>query len=105
MCMNIKLGIQEQRNTRLVMPCREGVNLGLREKILSALYIFKFCILQLKWLKQIPPYSTHIRPVLEHLLCSNPEGLSPTAELECTLCLQENSTQFNLCLYFSEGVA
>ena len=42
------------------------------------------------------PYSTHNRPVLEHLLCSNPEGLSPTAELECTHCLQENSTKFNL---------
>ena len=50
MCMIIKLGIlgiQEQRNTRFAMPCRQGVNLGLRERILNALYIFEFCILQL----------------------------------------------------------
>jgi hypothetical protein len=48
--MIIKLGIQEQRNTSLAMPCRQEVNLGLRERMLNALY-------------------------------SNPEGLSPTAEL------------------------
>jgi hypothetical protein len=50
MCMIIKLGIlsiQEQRNKSLTVPCRQGVNLGLREGILNALYIFKFCILQL----------------------------------------------------------
>jgi hypothetical protein len=100
MCMNIKLGIREQRNTSIVTPCRQGVNLGLTERILNTLYIFEFCPLQL----YIPPYSKHKRPVLEHLLFSNPEVLSPTAELECTLCLQDNSTQFNLCIYFSEGV-
>jgi len=44
MCMNIKLAIQEQRNTSLAMPCRR-VNLGLRERILNALYIFEFCTL------------------------------------------------------------
>jgi hypothetical protein len=38
--MIIKLGIQEQKNKSLVMPCRQGVNLGLRERILNALYIF-----------------------------------------------------------------
>jgi hypothetical protein len=50
MCMIIKLGIlgiQEQRNMSLVMPCKQGVNLGLREGILHALYIFEFCTLQL----------------------------------------------------------
>ena len=68
----------------LTMQCRQGVNLGLRERILNALYIFEVCLLQLQWLEQVPPYSTHNRPVAEHLLCSNPEGLSPTAELECS---------------------
>ena len=29
MCMIIKLGIQEQRNMSIAMPCRQGVNLGL----------------------------------------------------------------------------
>jgi len=50
MCMIIKLdilGIQEQRNLSLAIPCRQGVNLGLRERIINALYIFEFCILQL----------------------------------------------------------
>ena len=50
MCIIIKLGIlgiQEQRNMSLAMPCRQGVKLGLRERILNALYIVKFCILQL----------------------------------------------------------
>jgi len=82
------------------MPRRQGVNLGLREMILYALYNFEFCVLQLCWWKHIPPYSTHNQPVVEHLLCSNPEGLSTTAELEYALCLQENSIQFHLCLFF-----
>jgi len=50
LCVIIKLGIlgiQEQGNTSLVILCRQGVNLGLRERILNALYIFEFCSLQL----------------------------------------------------------
>jgi hypothetical protein len=50
MCMIIKvgiLGIQEQTNTSLVMPCRQAENLGLRERILNALYIFEFYTLRL----------------------------------------------------------
>ena len=107
MCMIIKhgiLGIQDQRNMSLAMPFRQGS----RESMLNALYIFEFsilCFLQLYWFKYIPPYSTHNRPVVEHLLFSNPEGLSPIVEPECTLCLQGNPIQFHLCLYFSEGMA
>ena len=47
MCMIIKLGIQKQRNMSLVMLCRQGVNLGFRERTTNALYIFEFCTLQL----------------------------------------------------------
>ena len=50
MCIIIKpgiLSIQEQRNLSLAMPCKQGVNLGLRERIVNALHIFEFCILQL----------------------------------------------------------
>jgi len=50
MCMIIKLGIlgiQEQRNLSLTMPCRQGVILGLRERIINVLRVFEFCILQL----------------------------------------------------------
>jgi hypothetical protein len=67
------LGIQEQRNMSLTMPCRQGLNLGLRECILNTLYVFELSIIHLQCLKEIglSAYSTQNRPEIEYLLRSN----------------------------------